>query len=196
MDEARPTTRAEQREHTQARITAAVGALIQEQGQFTIAEVADRSGVSPATIYRHYPDREALVQAVAYEDTYRRDADPQTVPEWRELLHDVWRWQEDNYDRVVAVSSTPAGREMRAARIRDRERIISQNLERLGIDPNTPAGRRMLLLWSIVPSSRTYLEFREVFGLDAAEGSELVTWAVTALIRATQEGWEIGDGLD
>ena len=172
MDEARPTTRAQQREHTQQRITAAVGALIQEQGQFTIAEVADRSGVSPATIYRHYPDREALVQAVAYEDTYRRDADPQTVPEWRELLHDVWRWQEENYDRVVAVSSTPAGREMRAA------------------------GRRMLLLWSIVPSSRTYLEFREVFGLDAAEGSELVTWAVTALIRATQEGWEIGDGLD
>ena len=64
-------TRAEQREHTRQRIIDTVGSLIREQGQFTVAEVSERSGVSPATIYRHYPDRQALVRAVAHEDTYR-----------------------------------------------------------------------------------------------------------------------------
>lgn len=189
-------TRAEQRERTRQRIIDTVGSLIREQGQFTVAEVSERSGVSPATIYRHYPDRQALVRAVAHEDTYRRDDDPQNLAEWRELLRDVWRWQEENHDRIVAISSTPTGREMRAERIRSREPFYRAALTRLGIDPSTDEGRRMLLLWCILPSSRTYLDFREVFGLGADDASDLITWAVTALLRATQEGWEIGDELD
>ncbi len=191
-----PVTRAGQKQLTGKRIIDAVVALIEKQGQFTVAEVATRSGISPATIYRHYPDRKALLAAVAREDTHLRDAQPQTMAEWRELLFEVWRWQEQNFDRILAVSSTPVGREMRAIRIRDRLPRLAEALASMGIDPNTPAGNRMLMLWLTVPSSRAFLDFREVFGLNADEASEIATWAVTALMRATREEWEIGHGLD
>lgn len=191
-----PVTRAAQKELTRKRIIDAVVALIEKQGQFTVAEVATRSGVSPATIYRHYPDREALLAAVAREDTYLREAQPQTMAEWRDLLLEVWRWQEQNFDRILAISSTPVGREMRAVRIRDRLPKLAESLASMGIDPNTPAGKRMLMLWLTVPSSRAFLDFREVFGLNADEASEIAAWAVTALMRATQEKWEVGHGLD
>lgn len=190
-----PTTREEQRRATRTIILDTVAALIREQGQFTVAEVSERAGISPATIYRYYADRGALLQAAALEDTFRRDSDPEDVADWRDLLRDVWRWQEENFDRIIAVESTPTGREMRAARIRDRQPRVAELMRRAGVDPETPAGQRMLMLWLIVPSSRAFLDFREVFGVDADEGADIVSWAVTALIRATREGWEIGDGL-
>lgn len=192
----RPTTREEQKQATRTLILDTVATLIREQGQFTIAEVSERSGISPATIYRYYADRSALLEGAALDDTYRRDSDPETVADWRELLGDIWRWHEENFDRIIAVESTPTGREMRAARLRDRQPRVAELMRRTGIDPETSEGRRLLMLWLIVPSSRAFLDFREVFGVDADEGAEMVTWAVTALIRATREGWELGDELD
>lgn len=190
------TTRAAQTERTREAIVDVVVSLIEEQGHFTIAEVAQRSGISPATIYRHYPDRTALIEAVARVDQYRPDVVPQTLAEWRELIIDIWKWQEENFDRIFAISATPTGRQMRATRMRDREPFLSNRIESMGIDPESAAGRRLLLLWHTVASSRAFIDFHEVFDLDATEAAEMVGWAVTALFRATQEGWEIGDGLD
>ena len=196
MADDQPMTREKQKEHTKERILDAVATLIRQQGQFTVAQVAARSGISPATIYRHYSDRAALLAAVAREDTYLREAEPETMAEWRDLLAEVWRWQEENFDRIFAISSTPAGREMRAIRLRDRLPKLATALDSMGIDPDTPAGNRMLMLWLTVPSSGAFLDFRQVFGLEADSASQVAAWAVTALIRATKEGWEIGNGLD
>ena len=73
-------TRAEQTAQTQHAIVDVVVGLIEEQGHFTVAEVAERSGISPATIYRHCPNRSALIEAVARVDQYQPEIDPTTVP--------------------------------------------------------------------------------------------------------------------
>jgi AcrR family transcriptional regulator len=189
-------SRAEQTQHTRDEILSAVVALIEEQGEFTIADVAARSSVSPATIYRHFPNRTALVEAVAREDTFMGTAAPTTIAEWRDLMIAVWKWHDENYDRIVAVSSTPVGREMRAARMSERQPRLVDLLASSGIDVQTPAGQRLVTLAMLLPSSRTFLDVREVFDLETETAVEMVTWAVTALIRATREGWEIGDGLE
>lgn len=43
-------------------------------GRITVAEVARRSGISPATIYRHFPDRDALVGGAALHGIARWEA--------------------------------------------------------------------------------------------------------------------------
>lgn len=41
--------------------------LIQEGGNPTIAEIADRAGISERTVFRYFPDRDTLMAAVASE---------------------------------------------------------------------------------------------------------------------------------
>lgn len=196
MPESTSRTRSEQKEQTKRKIVDAVTALIREQGQFTVAEVCERSEISPATVYRYYPDRAALVEAVALVDTYLGARPPTSLAEWRAWIAEVWNWFEENFDRVFAAGVTPAGREMRASRMRNRVPSIERLLRLEGIDPESPQGKRLLALCLILPSSSAYVDVHEVLDLGAADGAESVGWAITALSRATKEGWEIGDGLD
>jgi AcrR family transcriptional regulator len=61
----RMTRRAESREETRARILAATIALHEELGPkaTTISAIAERAGVQRLTVYRHFPDEDALLQA-------------------------------------------------------------------------------------------------------------------------------------
>jgi AcrR family transcriptional regulator len=57
--------RAEQQDETRTRIVEATIALHQEIGgpATTISAIAERAGVERATVYRHFPDERALLQA-------------------------------------------------------------------------------------------------------------------------------------
>src|SRR6476469_10098217 len=61
----RMTRRAELEEQTRQRITESAVALHQELGpaQTSISAVAERAGVRRSTVYRHFPDEEALFAA-------------------------------------------------------------------------------------------------------------------------------------
>ena len=61
----RKTRRAELEEQTRKRITESAAALHEELGpaRTSISAVADRAGVRRSTVYRHFPDEEALFAA-------------------------------------------------------------------------------------------------------------------------------------
>ena len=61
----RKRARAESEEETRLRITEAIMGLHEEVGpaRTTVSAIADRAGVQRATVYRHFPDVEAQVQA-------------------------------------------------------------------------------------------------------------------------------------
>src|SRR5918911_672660 len=61
----RMTRRAELEEQTRLRITESTVALHQELGpaRTSISAVAERAGVRRSTVYRHFPDEEALFAA-------------------------------------------------------------------------------------------------------------------------------------
>lgn len=54
-----------QRLSTAARIVETAAGLLAARGRATIAEIAAVAGVSRATIYRHFPTRDALLRALA-----------------------------------------------------------------------------------------------------------------------------------
>src|SRR5262245_23586486 len=57
--------RREQSEVTRSRILDAVRDLLVESGSLSTPEIAARAGVSEPTIYRHFPNRDALFEAAA-----------------------------------------------------------------------------------------------------------------------------------
>jgi AcrR family transcriptional regulator len=84
-DQRRPyrmTRRAESEEQTRLRITESAIALHEELGpaQTSISAIADRAGVRRSTVYRHFPDEEALFTACS---SHWRAANPPPDPgEW------------------------------------------------------------------------------------------------------------------
>lgn len=69
MSSARPGTSAERadgRRNKQLIVDAALAALV-ENPNTSMSDIAERAGVTRATVYRHYPDRDELVRAVAAE---------------------------------------------------------------------------------------------------------------------------------
>jgi len=71
--------RAELEEETRQRITESAVALHQELGpaQTSISAIADRAGVRRSTVYRHFPDEEALFAACS---SHFRSANPPPDP--------------------------------------------------------------------------------------------------------------------
>jgi AcrR family transcriptional regulator len=75
----RMTRRAELEEQTRKRITESAVALHQERGpaRTSISAVAERAGVRRSTVYRHFPDEEALFAACS---SHWRAANPPPDP--------------------------------------------------------------------------------------------------------------------
>lgn len=83
---AAPGVRSDVQRNRRALLTAA-RALLAERGDVPMYEVARHAGVGQATLYRHFPDRRALVAAVAAEvlDALEEDA-AATIPPGPEAL--------------------------------------------------------------------------------------------------------------
>lgn len=180
--------RAAQKEQTRKRISRAVHELIAETGHVSVPAVAERSGVSPATIYRHFPNRDALIGSAAYEhvDTGIREiADGVSAGEYRALIGKVFAAHADDIAGVIAQHSTPAGREMRRLRLDDRMRVINQSIRSSGVDPQSAEGRRASALLAVIGSSRAFLEFHEMTDMTTDEAADAVAWAVNVIAEAT-----------
>jgi AcrR family transcriptional regulator len=120
---------------TRERILAAVAELLErgEAGELTVPAVADASGVSLRTVYRHYPTREALLEAAArwigeqfFAHRYPRDLD-----EVADLYQDGCRDFDRRPGLVRAMALSQLGREVRAYRRRERVQAIRELLKRL-----------------------------------------------------------------
>jgi AcrR family transcriptional regulator len=90
----RKTRRAELEEETRRRITESTVALHEQLGpaRTSISAVAERAGVRRSTVYRHFPDEEALFEACS---SHWRAANPPPDPR-------AWAAIEDPHERTEA----------------------------------------------------------------------------------------------
>ena len=170
---------------TRERITAAVRSLL-EDGTFhesTVGQVAERAGVSRATVYQHFPSRLDLVDAIC--DTFA--VNPALV-ELRDIvvLEDVdqalagtiancvriWSSEDRVLRQLYGVAAIdPAARDFvdrqRADRRSELERLVA-NLRRAGRLRAGAETRRAFVLLLILTSYETFREQREA-GLGDAE---------------------------
>ena len=103
--------RAEAEEETRLRITEAIMGLHEDVGpaRTTVSAIADRAGVQRATVYRHFPDVEAQVDACStHWLSLNAPPDPSGLLEiadpdarLRALLTELYGWYESTETMVV-----------------------------------------------------------------------------------------------
>jgi AcrR family transcriptional regulator len=192
---AKDDVRTRQLTDTRKRIARAVAEIILSDGPASVSfpAVADRSGVSLRTVYRHFPNKEALLAAAVDAGSERTiSAVPlgeRTIAGMREFLRELWVELEENRDLIAVQLTTPAGQGLRATRLRNRHAEFRTALPREVPGLPDEDNDRLAALCTVVMSSHLMLEMVDVLGVDRDTAAELVAYALESVCeRARREG--------
>jgi TetR/AcrR family transcriptional regulator of autoinduction and epiphytic fitness len=178
----------------QALVEALLGLLDEGEPRPTAAEIAARAGVSERSVFQHFPDREALLEAVAREQ-YKRVV-PTLVPvdaslPLAERIEQFSAQRARLYEQIGGVrragllieheSTSVAGwlRTARQQKAADVERVFLRELDALPADEREPVRAALVMVcsWSAWDSWRTHQR------LSVARSRAALQAALRALLR-------------
>jgi AcrR family transcriptional regulator len=158
-----------------------------DAGPITIAKVSRRSGASPATIYRHFPNRDALVSAAAVERAMAWEPpEPDGPPEQiaRDYLVSLWSEQAANLPLARQATVTDGGRELRLNRFHTFRPKEQAALREAGFDPDTPEARNLLACVAALTSVHAFLDLHDRQDLDVEAAVDAALWGCATLMEA------------
>jgi AcrR family transcriptional regulator len=177
-------------ETTRDAIVDALAAQLTEDGGFDVnyAQLARRAQVSIQTLYRHFPNRDALLDALTRRVGIAMAL--RELPGDRDGVLATVRALFPRFDRHAALftAQVHAGTRSRV-RARGRSRRASAFEEVLAkAVPHVRAERRRGAagILHLLVSANTWHRLREELGLDGAQSGEVTAWAVDTLWRALE----------
>ena len=189
--------REEQVRQTRDQILDALTELLADRraDEITTREIAARAGVSQPTVYRHFPDRTALLAGITArinelatesdEGGYALDSIDEVGAAHRVVVH-------DRPTRFPVEMRAEALLNADPRRFGDDTRRHSE--EMLGVVaaefPDLDERQHVQLagLLRCLGSSQAWLRMREEFGVPGVEAGPLMRWAVDTLVRSVRAG--------
>jgi AcrR family transcriptional regulator len=177
----REQKKAEARERT---LDAFIALLVDGAADLSHDAVAARAGVARRTVYRYFPDREAMMQAALLRVRSLagpKVAAPTSVEDILTSLEAVYTGFDKIAPIVIMIRSTPQGRALRK----------SQNAERLAsytgslaeaVKALPPADRKLATAMIAVLHTTPWLEMRDHWGLDGRQIARATGWAIRTLL--------------
>lgn len=184
--------RDEQRALTRQKVLDAVLELVSEGALdvMSVPAVAHRSGVSVATIYRHFSTKDDLIAAAAAEPARRATSRAEIDPDGDEFIQHLsamWREFNGNVGLLRHQLVSQAGRDMRKIRLERSRDLLARYIEARHIDPESEVGQRLISMILLISGSQALLELHDHQGLDIETAIESAVWGVEALIDAARQ---------
>jgi len=149
--------------------------------------VAKKAGMGARTVYRYFPSRAELLQAVWERlrgTTQIRfpTAEDEIVP----FIRDMFQQFENNETLVRAMIDSPLGREVRARGAVKSRAELTRSLSK--ILPGLTARRQSQLVGLLLSlySGNFWQTLRDRGGLSAADAQDAAAWAVEALLNSAR----------
>jgi AcrR family transcriptional regulator len=179
----KPDVREQKRQEVRASIADAVIELMAEGGAINHDLVSDAAGISRRTVYRYFPDKQALL-AAASTRVRQLAGDRVAFPtSERELLdtHSIYT----GFDRIASIAtlvrSTPHGRAMRLSQ-KD-ERQAHYTAATADAVAQLPAEDRVLATAMLqVLHTTPWLEMRDHWDLTGEQIARATGWAIRTLL--------------
>lgn len=177
--------------------------LLAETGgtDFSIRKLADAAGVSERTVYRHFPDREALLDAVndhfsEVMSTGHREEDLADLDELARFVPEVFR----DFDQHAAATKASLLINPDPARVlptQQRRTELFVDISRRSF-PDLPEAdqRRLGQLIRTLTSTYNWLRMREEFGMTADESGELIGWVIRCVTDEIRRSGRLGSPSD
>lgn len=183
----------------QDRILAGVAELLRRGDDLTFAKVALASGVPERTVYRHFPNRQALLTG-AFQWANRRigyggGERPTTVDGLADLVRRAFPVFDDLAPVVHELLASPDGREARLADAPQRRDAALALVAAEAPDLDVATARRVAAVVQVLTSAATWQALHEHWDMDGPQAAEAAVLAVRLLLdgarnqpSADQEG--------
>ena len=157
-------------------------------------QIAERAGVSQPTVYRHFPNRLALVDGLSDRvdqqfDDPRSARSPKTIEEWAAVVEAYFQGADNHRVEATADAVLNADPRRFSEASRRRSREIAQAVARSLPDLDERNQLRFAALTRTLISVQTWLRMREEFGLGGSESGPLVGWAIQTLLQEARAGY-------
>ena len=163
----------------------ALVAQVSETGRndFAVAEVAELAGVSPRTVYRHFPTRDDLIEAIVdHVDQCARPEMPNGPEDLPRHLTELFAWFEDNAEMIEASHVAGLGREVRAA---GRKRRGDQSRDWIDEWAAALPEAERLRAWGVFRAmigSQSWRTMRRELGLSPEQATDAMQWVLGLML--------------
>jgi AcrR family transcriptional regulator len=182
------TLREQHAELTRELILRALAELLQNEraGEFSMADVARKAGVSLRTVYRHFPTREELLAAATDWIDARIFGDvpfDETVDDLPKLFRYACEQWEQYPTLARAMARSQAGQSARSDRRGERLARIHRALTEVTNELPDEEKRRAVAVLGYLENVLAWVTMREATGLESGEVEEAIEWAMRTLIE-------------
>lgn len=199
IDSPAPSARERHKEETRSRILDSLIAMLSEGIDINHDRVAERAGVARRTVYRYFPDHDALMQPLWDRVVNLAGGAAVRFPENEAELTSTMESIYEAFDRVAGlvtiVRSTPQGRAVRLAQ-KDRRRAAYEAAAADAVKDLPPADRILATAVLQVLHTTPWLEMRDHWDLEGAQMAVACRWAAQTLLKdlRTRGGKPLADG--
>jgi len=157
------------------------------EGNFSHESIATAAGMGARTVYRHFPDRASLLEALWYR---LREATNTRFPSREEdilpLARTLFREFDAHESLVRAVLTSPAGTEVRDRGGIEGRPAFAKSLATALADLPARERTRITAAFVAVYSAPFWQLLRDRGNLSGPEAQEAVVWTLTALLNAVR----------
>lgn len=180
--------RQSQAEATREKILEAMAAIYEEEGRIeaaTARAVAGRAGVREITVYRHFPNREILLQSLWTWLNRKHGVTvgmPETADEIVSKMGPLFQTFEDAPAHVLAAIRTPEGLKIRESLNADRSASFMAALRGVAPDLEAAEQAKAAAVLQLLYSAYAWVSMREQWGLSGETAAEASAWAAETLL--------------
>ncbi|WP_416665865.1 TetR/AcrR family transcriptional regulator [Egbenema bharatensis] len=186
----RSSLRQKQSEATRQLILEALAEQLVSDGlqDFSIADAAKRAGVAARTIYRYFPNREAILEALGeWVDQQLGDLPyPSTPDEVAELAKLAFPRFEQQATIIKALLLSELGQNVRSRLRQKRRQAIVAALSPVMDTLSPEAAQAAQAVIGHLVTAETWKHLRDEFGVSGEAAGEAIAWAVRTLVADLQ----------
>lgn len=183
--------RTEQKQKTRNKILQAAKRLQQEGGEFSLEKVAEMAGVSRATIYRYYSNKDVLSAESVLD---MRTLSPEQILSNLEesSLEEIFLGVQQYYNKLSIDNERPFRRylsvildednqvNVRGAR---RVRTLTRALEQHQVSLSEADKMKLIYISTLMMGIEALIVSRDVCQLDEQQTNEVLTWGMKTLFK-------------
>ena len=171
------------------RVLDAVCELIRAGEDVTFTKVAAASEVPERTVYRHFPNRQALIDALFVHVNQRIGFGgqlPTTQAEMTAMVQQVFPGFDGLAPVVEELLSSPEGRQARLDALEERRAAALAVVADARPDLHNDAARDVAAVVQVLGSAAVWRALRDFWNFDGAQAATAVTSAIAVLLTKSQ----------